>query len=89
MNRNTGYSQCTLRRQHAKGWIVTTSFIPQQYAKLGQMLKLKDDDGFWVDGWIVENVGISVLEASDLPDSHKAIKNHRKSTGDSIARRKN
>jgi hypothetical protein len=34
----------------------------------------------------VECVGDVIVEGDGLPDSHKAIKNHRKSTGDSTPR---
>jgi len=40
----------------------------------------------WVDGWVVESVGDVFVEDDQLPDSHKAIKKHRKSTGDSAPR---
>ena len=88
MSKSVSYKQCTMRRPIAKGSVVTTSFIPQQYAKLGKVLKLKDHDDLWVDGWVVEKVGVSVVDACDLPDYRKAIRNHRKSTGDSSRRSK-
>ena len=88
MSRSVSYRQCTMRRPISRGSVVTTSFIPQQYAKLGRVLKLKDADDGWVDGWVVERVGVSVIEAGELPDYRKAIRNHRKSTGDSTRRSK-
>jgi hypothetical protein len=42
--------QCQLRR----GDTITHSWIPQKYAKKGKYLKLKGEDGVWVDGWLVE-----------------------------------
>ena len=50
------------------------------------MLRLKDDNDGWIDGWVVECVGDVIVEGDQLPDSHKAIKNHRKATGDSTPR---
>ena len=89
MNKSVSYRQCTMRRPTGEGSVTTTSYIPMQYAKLGRVLKLRGDDDAWVDGWVVESVGEGVLKASDLPDFRKAIRNHRKSTGDSDRRPKN
>jgi len=75
-----------MRRNIANGSVRTTSYIPQEFAKVGRVLRLKDDNVGWVDGWVVESVGDVIVEGDQLPDSHKAIKNHRKSTGDSTPR---
>jgi len=82
------WSTCNVRldRNIAGGSVRTTSYIPQEFAKIGRVLRLKDDNVGWVDGWVVECVGDVIVEGDQLPDSHKAIKNHRKSTGDSTPR---
>lgn len=87
MSRNIDYVQCSMRRNIVGGSVVTTSFIPQQFAKQGKVLKLKDDSDRWVNGWVVESVGTSVVESESLPDYRKAIRKHRKTTGDSAPRR--
>ena len=86
MSKNVKYVQCAMRRNIAGGSVQTTSYIPQEFAKVGRVLRLKDDNVGWVDGWVVECVGDVIVEGDGLPDSHKAIKNHRKSTGDSTPR---
>ncbi len=86
MSRNVKYVQCAMRRNIASGSVSTTSYIPQEFAKVGRVLRLKDENVGWVDGWVVECVGDVIVEDDQLPDSHKAIKNHRKSTGDSTPR---
>lgn len=48
-----GYRQCTLRL----GNVVQVSHIPAKYANVGDTLKLKNDSGQWVDGWLVERAG--------------------------------
>ena len=48
-----------------------------------EVLKLRDDDGRWDDGWLVEQAGSHRLGEAQLPDWHKEIKRHRKATGDS------
>jgi len=82
------YVQCELRRNGADGSERTTSYIPQKFAKVGHVLRLKDDRDAWVDGWVVERVSSAIVEGDKIPDSHKAIKNHRKATGDSAPRRR-
>jgi hypothetical protein len=46
------------------------------------VLKLKDDDGKWDDGWVVDAVHAR-LPDSQLPDYHADIKGFRKRSGDS------
>ena len=86
MSGNVKYVQCTMRRSIADRSVRTASYIPQEFAKVGSVLRLKDDEVGWVDGWVAECVGDVIVEGDQLPDSHKAIKNHRKSTGDSVPR---
>lgn len=59
----------------------STAYIPEKFAQLGQKLKLKTDKGEWDDGWTVTIVG----EPTEIvPDVQKAIRTHRKRTGDSL-----
>lgn len=71
------YTQCSLTRKNS----TIVSWIPSKFAKIGQILKLKDEYDEWTDGWEVRGVGSSM---EDPPDSHNAIKVHRKRTGDSL-----
>ena len=87
MSKQVEYVQCNLKRTISGGLERTTSYIPRQYAKLGRVLKLKDDLNRWVDGWVVESVGGVIVEASRVPDYRKAIRRHRESTGDNQPRR--
>jgi hypothetical protein len=77
MTKEIYYRQCILRRGHT----VTTSWIPERFAEAGKVLKLKDDDGEWQNGWVVQSVHARLGE-SRIPDSHLDIKRHRKKTGD-------
>lgn len=56
MTRDEFYRQCTLR----KGDI---SWIPEQIAKAGQTVRLREDDGSWEDGWTVGAQPWSVARA--------------------------
>ncbi len=78
--------QCAMRRIVAGASVVTTSYIPTQFAKVGRVLKLKDSDDRWVNGWVVETVSDVIVEGDSVPDYRKAIRSHRKTTGDSTPR---
>lgn len=76
------YKQCVL----INGTLNTVSWIPEKFAKKGHMIKLKNGEQ-WVNGWIVESVGSESIDEKHLPDSHAAVKSHRKSTGDSMPKK--
>jgi hypothetical protein len=78
----TKYKQCGLQKTTSAGHISQVSWIPTKYAILNQVLKLKDENDKWEDGWLVTTVGTEVIE--EAIDLHKAVKMHRKATGDSM-----
>jgi hypothetical protein len=84
MTRATRYVQCTLVRTTSRGVAVTTSYIPQRFAKVGKTLKLKDELDRWCDGWTVESAGENVIDAESVVDYRKAIRLHRQQTGDNL-----
>jgi hypothetical protein len=86
MTRNVKYAQCSMRRIVAGVTVATTSYLPAQFAKVGRVLKLKDSDDQWVHGRIVETIGDVIGEGASVTDYRKAIRNHRRSTGDSTPR---
>lgn len=53
------YKHCTLQ----KGNVVQVSWIPSEFAKIGEVLKTKQPDGSWDDGWVVKTVGVEEDEA--------------------------
>jgi hypothetical protein len=65
-----------------------TSWIPEQYAHVGKVLKFRDDEGVWDDGWIVGQASQTRLAQDMLPDYHSEIKGHRKATGDALPKNK-
>ena len=87
MAKQIKYVQCTMKRTLENGSEYTTSYIPQKFAKRGRILKLKNDVDQWVDDWVVETVGHTIVDAADA-DYRKAIRQHRKATGDSQPRLK-
>ncbi len=66
------YKQCVLK----KGNQTQVSGIPEEYAKIGNRLKLRDEDG-----WVILSVGQNVI-----PYSNSIIKQHKRNTGDSLPR---
>ena len=80
------YKQCRLSKKNQSGnetWQV--SYIPAKFAVVGKILKLKDNNGEWDDGWKVISAGVPVEEKL-LPDYRKQIREHRKNTGDSMSK---
>lgn len=48
------YRQCSLERKIENGVEKTTSWIPDVYAKVGDVIQLKQEDGTWINGWKVQ-----------------------------------
>jgi len=88
MKKSTKYRQCGLLRELPNdSTSFQTSFIPARFAKPQQVVRLRQADGQWEDGWKVVSIGAGV-DDDHLPDPHKRIGLHRKSTGDSQKRAK-
>lgn len=87
MPKRIKYVQCSMKRTVLHGHVRTTSYLPQRFAKVGRVVKLRNDaDDEWTDGWVVEFVGSTIVDESRVPDYRKAIRSHRKLTGDSLRR---
>lgn len=75
----TEYSrQCILINATAEGKKVMTSWIPEKFAEVGKILKLKEGDE-WVDGWEVFKIG-SRMESKTVNENSQLYKKHRKGT---------
>ena len=79
------FRQCKVKRKVPNGIVQMVSFLPENFAVIGKVLKLKDENtGKWTDGWVVEFVG----DLEDKPlDYRKAIRKHRNNTGDSTPKK--
>ena len=73
------YQQCKLKKDGA----TRIAYIPRKYAVLGLRLKLKID-GEWEEDWFVTEKYRSL--SPDPPNPRKAVKEHEKNTGDSLAK---
>lgn len=80
MAKDIYFKQCKLTRENQ----FQVSWIPEKYAKKDKIIKLKDGNGNWENGWKVEVAGTHRMLEENLPDSYDQIKQHRKSTGDSM-----
>lgn len=76
------YRQCTLEKFVNGSTLKQVAYIPDCYAILNKVIKIKNEE-IWDDGWVVTGVYAKIHE-DHLPDNYKAIKLHRKNTGDSV-----
>lgn len=60
------------------------TWVPEKFAVMGKVLKLRDDDDVWDNGWVVINCGGNRLAEELVPDYYDLIKGHRQATGDAI-----
>lgn len=83
----TTYKQCALARKIPTGTEYQVAWIPSKYAIKDQTIKIRYDMALgaygWEDGWVVLDVG-DEIDSDDVPDHHKAVRMHRKNTGDSL-----
>jgi hypothetical protein len=55
------FKQCKMENK-STGWSdVHTAWIPEQFAKVGKVLRLKFEEG-WDEGWVVTEVGTQMTE---------------------------
>lgn len=75
MKRNTLYRQCRLVKKIREGESLQVSYIPAEFAKEGRVVKLREDDGGWDDGWVVRIVGGSMTEdeLTALDQAHRRL----------------
>ena len=71
--RGIPYCHCGLRNGNKR----EVSYIPKKFAVVGEIIKIKQEDGSWEDGWVVESVGTEVDE-SFLDVLRAMWKGHRK-----------
>jgi hypothetical protein len=72
--------QCVLRKSVESGHRHTTSWLPERYSKVGNIVQLKDNDE-WVGGWEIISVGdrkITAEECNRKSQEHKKIPTYGK-----------
>ena len=70
--------QCFLVNRSRNHQKVKTSWIPEKFAEVGKVLKLKEGDE-WEDGWEVVHVG-SRLDSKTVNENSQLYKKHRRGT---------
>jgi hypothetical protein len=83
MSKKTFYRQCRLTKKDS--WQV--SWLPEKFAVVGKVLKLRNDkDEEWDNGWVVTGAGENLID--EPPYAEAMIRGHRKNTGDSLPKEK-
>lgn len=77
------YHQCLLTKFSGESTTSQTTYVPEKFAKVGLVLRLRDENKNWTGGWVVRHVG-GAIEEEKLPNYRKEIRQHRKSTGDPL-----
>lgn len=80
-NKQIYYQQCVLCKNNNN--IKQISFIPDEFAVVGKKLKIKVS-GKWQEGWVVVEVFDWLVKDVTKFNVIKQIKDHKKSTGDSL-----
>jgi hypothetical protein len=70
MSQGLQYRQCHLQKKDGDALWEQTSWIPEPYCVVGKVVKLKDANGNWEDGW-------KVVSASE-PKPAKFIEGHER-----------
>ena len=79
-------TQCRLvKRVNATTTREQMAYIPTRYAKENNVIKIKDANGVWEDGWRVLFIYHTI---DDVVSARQSIKKHRKNTGDSLKKEK-
>lgn len=76
------FRHCRLVKPVPSGEKVVVSWIPEPFATPGRVLRLRDKDKVWDDGWVVRSAGANRVREADLPDFHELSKAHLRATGD-------
>lgn len=74
------YKQCCLRKPTLSGYKTTTTFLPEKFCIIGKVIKLKDNNGEWEDGWVVEAVGCAKFNSNYINRASREHLKHRNRT---------
>ena len=88
MAKQVFYRQCRLVKRIEGGELGLVSWLPEPFAAPGRIVKLREGDGSWDDGWVVVGAGPNRLPAAEVPDFHQLSKAHLRATGDAETAKK-
>jgi len=66
------YRQCHLEQSRGRATIHHTAWLPATFAVLGGVVRLRERDGDWGDGWRVTFVGPTVLSDEAVRKAERA-----------------
>jgi hypothetical protein len=72
--------QCTFTKPTKDGVSQTTSWIPEEFAKLNKYVKLKNESDEWIDGWQVISVSENRRTYEECNDRSQDYKNQAKAS---------
>jgi hypothetical protein len=70
------YRQCQLTKDNKK----RVAWIPSKFALVGKVIKIKDDNGEWNDGWIVERASSNEVCEDYLVEHERDYKHQREAS---------
>jgi hypothetical protein len=74
------YRQCRLTKPIAGGVRVQVSWIPSRHAVVGKMIRIRDDEGAWDDGWLVESAWATEVSEEEVNRLSRLYTRNRKAT---------
>jgi hypothetical protein len=79
MSKTTHYRQCLLQKRLANSRVEMTTFLPREFAVVGSVVKLRQDDDSWEDGWHVMHAG-QLLPAAAVESDEMLYRRARKNS---------
>ena len=80
MAKKVNYRQCHLKKKDGTHVWEQVSWIPEPYCVVGKVLKLRDSDGNWDDGWKVVSAGSHVQSEQEVNTNSRQHLKHRLAT---------
>jgi hypothetical protein len=74
---NVAYRQCTLIQPRARASCHYVTWLPEIFASPGQVVRLRQADGSWSDGWRVDSVGPWTLSEEHMRKTERAYLKQR------------
>jgi hypothetical protein len=74
------YRQCRLTRSRGRAVEQYTTWLPEPFAVAGAVVRLRDDDGDWGEGWDVAAVGPFTLSEDAMRKSERAYRKQRRAS---------
>ena len=77
---SVAYRQCHLVRPRERAVLHYTTWLPESYAVLNEVVLLRQADGTWGEGWKVEFVGPWTLPEEHMRKAERAYLKQRRAS---------